>query len=112
MATPLPLNTFRTVTATVETTLTSVYTTPDGVSTVVLGAQCANVTDTATTVTFIHSKDGTDTELLKDFDLPANDAVNLVSGKLVLESGSVVKIQTGTNLSCKLTLSILETSNE
>jgi len=108
----LPLNNFRTVTAVLEQTEATLYTTPASLTTIVLGAQCANVTSSGATVTFVHSKNGVDTELLKDFVVPPNDAVNIVSGKLVLETGSTIKASTGTDQSCKVTLSILETSNE
>jgi len=108
----LPLNNFRTVTAVLTQIESTLYTTPANLTTIVLGAQCANVTTSSATVTFVYSKNGVDTELLKDFVVPPNDAVNIVSGKLVLETGSVVKALTGTDQSCKVTLSILETSNE
>jgi len=112
MAEPLPLNRFRTITETLETSEQEVYQVPAGASTVVLGAQCANVSGSETTVTFKTRISGTDTELLDEFPLPPNDAVNLVSGKLVLEENAILVASTTTNLSCKLTLSILETSNE
>lgn len=108
----LPLNNFRTVTAVLETTELTIYTVPVGITAIVLGAQCANVTTDTAAVTFKHSKDSVDTELLKGFDIPQEDAANLISGKLVLEEGSAIKASTDSNLGLKITLSILETSNE
>jgi GH24 family phage-related lysozyme (muramidase) len=108
----LPLNNFKTVTAVLETNELTIYTVPAGITAIVLGAQCANVISTTATTTIKVSKQGTDTELLKDFAIPTGDAANLISGKLVLEEGSFLKALTDTNLGLKITLSILETSNE
>jgi len=108
----LPLNNFRTVTAVIETTELTIYTVPTGITAIVLGAQCANVTENTAAITFKHSKNSVDTELLKGFDIPSDDAANLISGKLVLEEGSAIKASTDNNLGLKITLSILETSNE
>jgi len=108
----LPLNNFRTITAVLETDDITIYTVPTGITAIVLGAQCANVTDSTAAVTFKFTKNAVDTELLKGFEIPTEDAANLVSGKLVLEEGSVLKGSTDVNLGLKITLSILETSNE
>lgn len=106
------LNTFRTVTATLSTTLETIYTAPLEVSSIILMAQITNVTTTAGTVTFAHDDGVVATELLKDFAIPGNDAVAAITGKLVLESGEQVRVSANQNNKFKITLSILESANE
>lgn len=110
----IPLNTFKTVTADLTTATSNVYTTPVGVTTIVLMAQVTNVTaDVAnTTVSTFDADSSTATELVKDFEIPGNDASSVTAGKLVLETGNKLQASAGANSALKLTLSILETANE
>ncbi len=107
----LQLNIFQTVTAVVSTSPTEVYTAPVGYTGVVLLAQVANIGASSYDVTFVHRRSSTDTEVLKNYPIAANDSVNLLTGKLVLESGDklVLSGSNGTNL--KFIASILETLN-
>jgi hypothetical protein len=107
----LALNVFQTVTAVVNTSPTEVYTAPIGYTGVVLLAQVANIGATSSDVTLVHRRSSTDTEMLKQFPISANDTANLLAGKLVLESGDklVLSGSNGTNL--KFVASILETLN-
>jgi len=105
------LNVFKTVTHTVTTTDETIYTAPAGYSSIVLMAQITNVSNTTASVTFSSFDGTTQVELLKDFEIPANDAVSGTTGKLVLESGNTIKIQAASNNQLKITLSILESSN-
>lgn len=106
----LPLNVFKTVTNVVATTNTEIYTAPVGYSGVVILAQCANISSTDThTVTFIHRRSSTDTEIVKDFPVPPNDSVSFLDGRLGLESGDVLVISGGSATDLKFTGSILET---
>lgn len=107
----LALNVFQTITAVVSTSPTVVYTAPVGYTGVVLLAQVANVGSTSEDVTFIHRRSSTDTRILKQFPISANDTANLLAGKLVLESGDrlVLSGSSGTNL--EFLASILETLN-
>jgi hypothetical protein len=107
----LALNVFQTVTAVVNTSPTEVYTAPVGYTGVVLLAQVANIGATSQDVTLVHRRSSTDTEMLKQFPISANDTANLLAGKLVLESGDklVLSGSNGTNL--KFVGSILETLN-
>jgi hypothetical protein len=50
--------------------------------------------------------------LLKEFEIPVNDAVDIISGKLVIEQNAFVKAFASANNSVNLVLSILETNNE
>lgn len=107
----LALNVFQTVTAVVNTSPTEIYTAPVGYTGVVLLAQVANIGATSEDVTLVHRRSTTDTEMLKEFPISASDTANLLSGKLVLESGDKLVLygSNGTNL--KFIASILETLN-
>ena len=107
----LALNVFQTVTAVVDTSPTVIYTAPVGYTGVVLLAQVANIGATSEDVTLVHRRSATDTEMLKNYPISASDTANLLSGKLVLESGDklVLSGSNGTNL--KFIASILETLN-
>jgi hypothetical protein len=107
----LALNVFQTITAVVSTSPTVVYTAPVGYTGVVLLAQVANIGSSSYDVTFVHRRSSTDTEMLKNYPISANDTANLLAGKLVLESGDrlVLSGSNGTNL--KFIASILETLN-
>lgn len=108
-----PLNTFKTVTAELSTSDATVYTAPINVTSIILMAQAANITGSPVEVTFSHNDTNanTDTELVKDYSIPGNDASGLITGKLVIESGNSVKGSCSANNSVKITLSVLETIN-
>ena len=107
----LALNTFRTVTAVVDTSPTVVYTAPVGYTGVVLLAQVANVGATSEDVTLLHRRSLTDTEMLKQFPIASSDTANLLAGKLVLESGDKLVLSGSDNTNLKFIASILETLN-
>jgi hypothetical protein len=111
MANLVPLNTFKTLTAVVTTTPQAVYTTPAGVSTVVLLAQFVNVSSNTGNVTMYQSRSGTDIEIAKEFPIPANDAGSLLTGRLILESADSLKVKSGSNNTFKFVFSYLETAN-
>jgi hypothetical protein len=118
MATLVPLNTFRTIASNVVTGQSLLYTTPSEVATIILTAQVSNITENDANVTFIHrsnilvggSRLITDTELVKDFQVPGKDAASLIVGKIVLEEEQAVLISGSANNTLKVVLSLLETS--
>jgi hypothetical protein len=105
------LNVFKTVATELTTSSATIYTAPVGYTAIVLMAQVSNVTSTTKTVTVSHFDGSTETELIKDFSVPGNDAVSATTGKLVLEAGQSVKAVASSNSSLKTVLSILETLN-
>ena len=107
----LALNVFKTVTAVVNTSPTVIYTAPVGYTGVVLLAQVANIGATSEDVTLIHRRTSTDTEMLKEYPISASDTVNLLSGKLVLESGDRLVLSGSNGTDLKFVGSILETLN-
>jgi hypothetical protein len=105
------LNAFKTTTVTVTNTIGNVYTCPSGYSAVVLLAQVSNITGNTITVSGnIYQLAGNNVSLVKGAPLPANDAINLVGGRLILQTGDSFAVGANVNAASQLTLSVLETS--
>ncbi len=105
----LALNVFRTITATATTTPVGIYTAPVGYSGVVLLAQAANVTGNSYKVTLSHKRSNVTTELVKDIDIPGNDSLSLITGRLVLQQNDSLILSANDANGIKLTVSLLET---
>lgn len=108
----LPLNSFKTKAVELTTDTQTIYTTPEGVTTIVLGAQATNIGNAPVSVKFTLVKNATNFIMLKDFEIPVHDAAEVTTGKLVIETGASITASAGANGSVNLVLSILETSNE
>jgi hypothetical protein len=112
----LPLNTFRSVPLPVTTALQTVYTAPLGITSIVLMAQVSNIIPNAPApnVTFTHFsfKTGLTTNIVYQAIVPPNDALILLGGKLVLETGDQISIKGSANNSMQFIASILETANQ
>jgi hypothetical protein len=106
----LPLNNFRTITSVVTTNTETPYTCPLGFKAVFLMGQVTNIGSQNHTVTFIHSRGSTDTEIVYEYTIPPKDTLNLLTGKLVLETNDSIKIVGSTSSDLKFLASILETS--
>lgn len=105
------LNAFKTTTVTVTDTIGNVYTCPSGYSAVVLLAQVSNLTGNTITVSGnIYQLAGNNVSLVQGAPLPANDAINLVGGRLILQTGDSFAVGASANAASQLTLSVLETS--
>ena len=105
------LNSFKTVTVTVTDTIGNVYTCPSGYSAVVLLAQVSNLTGSTIEVSGnIYQLVGNNVSLVNGAALPANDAINLVGGRLILQTGDSFAVGANVNAASQLTLSVLETS--
>lgn len=111
----LALNVFRTVTAVVPSQMVGIYTAPVGYTGVVLLAQVSNVGNVSRDVSFSHTRTragiAVTTEIQIQTPIEAKDTLNLLSGKLVLESGDVLKISGSSNTDLKFISSVLETLN-
>lgn len=109
----LALNVFKTITTVVSTSPVGIYTAPVGYTGVVLLAQCANIGNQTQTVSFSHQRTtagiAVTTEILKNFPIESSDTANLLSGKLVLESGDALVISSTSGNDVKFLGSILET---
>lgn len=105
------LNIFKTVTANLTTSGASVYTPPIGYSSVVLLAQISNI-DVGNTVQISASLGrtvGISTVLVGNISIPANDAINVLTGRLIMNFGDTFQVSATANASAQLTLSLLET---
>jgi hypothetical protein len=111
----LALNVFKTVTTVVSTSPVGIYTAPVGYTGVVLLAQVANIGATSQDITLSHQRTSAGiavtTRLAKNFAISGNDTANLLSGKLVLESGDVLVLSGSNGTNLEFVGSILETLN-
>jgi hypothetical protein len=111
----LALNVFQTITTVVSTSPTEIYTAPVGYTGVVLLAQVANIGSNSQDITFSHQRSvvgvAVTTEMLKNYPIPANDTANMLSGKLVLESGDKLVLSGSNGTDLKFIASVLETLN-
>lgn len=107
----LPLNVFQTVTAVLTTIPTEIYTAPVGYTGVVLLAQVTNVGANSQDITVLHRRSLTDTEILKEYPISSKDTANILSGKLIIESGDKLVISGSDSSNLKFIASILETLN-
>ena len=82
-----------------------------GYTGVVLMAQAANIDSTSHDVTFSHKRSSTVTELTKSTPIPGNDALAMVTGRLVLEAGDKLVLSASDATNIKVTVSLLETLN-
>ena len=132
----LPLNKFLTKTFILTSSTTyysysgtntsTVYTAPIGVTSIVLMTQLSNLATGTQYVSFLHHRNrpvladaqgngaqaaNVDSFLVKNFAIPNNDAANLLTGKLVIESLDSLRAFASNTGSVQLVLSILETAN-
>ena len=107
----IALNIFKTVTANVTTQGNLVYTAPTGYTTVILMAQVSNIGSSTVTVSADHVRSGSYTNIITDGIVPKNDAINLLSGKMVLQTGDSFNVKGSANAAAQMILSILETAN-
>jgi len=92
-----PVNKFLTIAVPVAPGQQKLYEVPTGVSSILLFAQVSNVGIAVTypTVTLIHRRETRSTgntrdiRIIKDIQVPPNDAVVLVDGRLVLEKDAI-----------------------
>jgi hypothetical protein len=95
-----PLNKFLTIAVPVAPGEQTVYTTPTGVSAIILYAQVSNVgVNTYPTVTFTHRRRSTasktagnirNNRVIKDVEIPPNDSLVIIDGRLVLERTALI----------------------
>jgi hypothetical protein len=106
---PAALNNFRTTLADLTTTTANVYTPPAGYSTVVLMAQVSNTGNSTVQITAGVNRSGTTTLLINEASLPVNDAITVLTGRLILNFGDKLQFTSSANASSQLVLSYLET---
>ena len=103
------LNIFKTVTANVTTSPTSVYSTPLGYATVVLMAQIANTGNSTIQVSADLFRSGNTTALVQGISVPVADAITILTGRLIMTYGDSLELSASDDTSGQLVLSLLET---
>ncbi len=111
------LNTFKTVRHVVTDSNVGIYTSPIGVASIVLFAQAVNLDpENVRFVSLIHSRpinpDGgaIDFQIINQGPVIPNDALNLLNGRLVLETNDELRCLGNTTGDVKVVVSILETA--
>jgi hypothetical protein len=111
----LALNSFKTITTVAPTSPVGIYTAPVGYTGVVLLGQATNINAQSQDVTFSHQRTSAGiavtTRLVKNYPISASDTVNLLSGKLVLQSGDSLVLSASSLSSIEVVVSVLETLN-
>jgi len=95
----------------IGTSLATVYTVPSSPTTtsVVIGGIVSNVTANTVNVTVTATTSSTVINLIgEDTPLPAGTALSFIDGKVVLETGDIVKIKSSAATSVDAHLSIME----
>ena len=106
------VNNFRTVTHSLTTgAATEIYTAPTGYTSVFLLIQVTNTDSQTHRLSFYHKRETTETALLVDYPVASKDSLDLLNGKLVLQTGDKIAISGTQNGVLKLVASVLETSN-
>lgn len=103
------LNVFKTTLVDLTTTTLNVYTPPIGYATVVLMAQVANNGNSTIQISADVTRSGIHTSLIKNASVPTSDAISVLTGRLILNYGDVLRFTSSDNSSAQLVLSYLET---
>lgn len=106
---PAALNNFRTTLANVTTTTSSVYTPPVGYATVVLMAQVSNTGNATIQISADVKRNNSVTSLISGASIPVNDAISVLTGRLILNVGDTLQFTSSDDTSAQLVLSYLET---
>jgi hypothetical protein len=123
----IPLNTFKTKTAMLTTSSTAtIYTAPIGTTAIILMTQVTNISTVTQYINFGHFRrlavlpdaqgnggqtGQTYTPMVVNFAIPKNNATNVTTGKMIVESLDSVRAWSGNTNAVQVTLSVLETAN-
>jgi hypothetical protein len=106
---PAALNNFKTNLANITTTTANVYTPPVGYATVVLMAQVSNNGPGTIQISADVRRSGSNTSLINQASIPVNDAISVLTGRLILNYGDTLQFTSSDDTSAQLVLSYLET---
>lgn len=109
----IPLNKFRLLSKKLTGGKDEIFATPAAVTAIVLSCQIANTGNEVETITATVQRSGSSDEftILKNGKIPIGDALNPLTGKLVLETGDLFFIS-GSSINLDSVLSVLENANE
>lgn len=108
-----PINRFRTVSQNqVSTSYQNIYTGPENNTAIVLMTQVSNTTSDLLTFSMklVDSLGQDRATLVEDYQIPGNDAANVLTGKLVVEEREELLIK-ASDAGVSITLSVLESRN-
>ena len=98
-------NTFKNYTsAAVGTSEVTTYTVPSATTGVVIGCNVANITSGQIRVTV----KAAGVHIVKDVPIPANTAISVLDGKIIVETTDTVKVTSDTASSADVIVSVLE----
>lgn len=106
-------NTFKNARLALTNSAVTAYTVPASTTTIVLQLQATNVDNSAAqavTATWYDNSATATTNLVKALSVPANAAVGLLAGKLVLETGDYIQLSSTASSLIECTISVLEIS--
>jgi hypothetical protein len=87
----------------------TIYTVPSSTTTVVIGCTIANITGSSITVdAAIENADGDNVKIGLNLPIPTGSSLDILAGKIVLETLDLIKIQSDTANSTSIALSIME----
>jgi len=103
-------NTFKRFTSnSVGTSLATGYTVPSSTTTVLIGGVVSNVTSSTVNVTVTATTSSTVINLIgEDTPIPAGTALSFIDGKVVLETGDIIKVKSSAASSLDAHLSAME----
>jgi len=106
----IPLNRFKTITHTLTTSAVGIYTCPPGVAALIIYGNVSNVGSGSSVRNFTvqHSRNSVDTSIVSSIGVPASDAMSFIEGRLVLETGDILKISADVNNTMEGIISVLE----
>jgi hypothetical protein len=103
------LNNFKTTLVDLTTTTGNVYSPPLGYATVVLLAQVSNNGNSTIQVSSGVYRGSAFTSLIKNASVPTDDAISVLTGRLILNYGDILQFTSSDDTSAQLVLSYLET---
>jgi len=87
----------------------TIYTVPSSTTTVVIGCTIANITASSITVDAkLENNDGDNIHIGKDLPIPTGSSLDILAGKIVMETSDILKVQSDTANSFDVALSIME----
>lgn len=93
----------------VGSTPTVVYTSPAGVSSIVIELDVCNTTNGSVQTDVFITSSGTDFYIVKNAPVPVGGALQVISGqKIVLEAGDSISVRSNTTAAIDVVASILE----
>jgi outer membrane protein assembly factor BamA len=106
-------NTFKSYTktggSTAANTDLTVYTVPASTTTIIIGLTISNLTNNSITADVkLENVNGDNIHIGKNLPIPSGSSLNALTGKVVMETGDILKVQSDTVNSADIALSIME----